>query len=62
MRSHRDDWKAVKRPWTMTVKKGWRWTRAALCLVSPRGTVFETRLTRAGLFARKRREFQLKES
>lgn len=53
-------WRAVLHPLKLTVSKGWRWGRG--CLISRRGTVFETRVTHMGVLARQRREFQLKEN
>lgn len=52
------DWRFVKHPALICVLKGWRW--GWRCLISPRGTVFETRRTRRGLIARPYRDFQLK--
>lgn len=54
----RRDWRLVQHPLRLCVFKGW--ARGRCCLISPRGTVFETRLLPNGLLmARRRREFQL---
>lgn len=44
-------WRAVAHPLAMVLRKGWRLGRCSL--VSPRGTVFATRLTGHGLVARR---------
>lgn len=56
MKERTQQWRPVRRPLRLGLR-GWRLGRR--CVISPRGTVFETRLTRAGLFARRRLEFQL---
>jgi hypothetical protein len=49
-------WRVVRRPLRMGLR-GWRYGRC--CLISPRGTVFETRLLPGGVMARKRMDFEL---
>lgn len=54
-RSH--TWKPLRHPLNLAVRKGWVWGRR--CVISPRGTVFETRHSPVGVLARKRADFQL---
>ena len=55
-------WKPVKHPLSLVTRRRWRWGsdprgERRLCLVSPRGTVFEVRHNKAGTFARRFVEF-----
>jgi hypothetical protein len=50
------NWRALKHPLRLGLR-GWRYGRR--CIISPRGTVFETRHTRAGTLARKRWDLEL---
>lgn len=59
MKRDQHQWRPLRHPGRMVVSRRWRWGKH--CLISPRGTVFETRVTHMGLLAR-RMEFQLSES
>lgn len=50
------EWRAVRHPLRMCLRG---WTPGRRSLISPRGTVFETRHTAGGVLARARRDFQL---
>ena len=50
------DWRAVRHPLQIGLR-GWRYGRR--CLISPRGTVFETVHRPGMMLARKRRDFDL---
>lgn len=56
MIARQNQWRWVRRPLRISLRG---WALGFRSLISPRGTVFETRATRYGLVARKRRDFQL---
>lgn len=53
------NWRPVKHPLQLVVRKGWQLGRAAL--ISPRGTVFAFRRGPLGCFARRQQNFELKD-
>jgi hypothetical protein len=49
MTSEHYRWRPVRHPLRLVTQRGWRWgrdPRASVCLVSPRGTVYEVRQNR----------------
>ena len=57
-------WRHIKHPLTLVLRRRWAWGNdprapGRVCLVSPRGAVFEIRHNRAGTFARRFQHFAL---
>lgn len=50
-------WRVIRRPLRLCSEKGWQIGRR--CIISPRGTVFETRFERGAIYARKRWDVSL---